>query len=174
MPEIGGVRIAAIGPATASRVRDFRLKVELQPAEYVAVAIVAALQKEGRSRIRESCSCAPQARDVTAELTRLGAIVDEATRIGPCRRLRRHQRRAVRFKSEGADLITFTSSSTVENFVALKLPWPDNLKPPDRSDHLRDDARIRRRSTVSEAIRHPRSDRGLANYAELWLGCLSA
>ena len=28
----------------------------------------------------------------------------------------------------GADLITFTSSSTVENFVALGLPWPKEMR----------------------------------------------
>ena len=34
--EIGGVRIAAIGPATAARVKEFHLHVDLQPEEYVA------------------------------------------------------------------------------------------------------------------------------------------
>jgi uroporphyrinogen III methyltransferase/synthase len=29
---------------------------------------------------------------------------------------------------EGADLITFTSSSTVENFLALGLPWPEGMR----------------------------------------------
>ena len=29
---------------------------------------------------------------------------------------------------DGADLITFTSSSTVENFLNLKLPWPKGMK----------------------------------------------
>jgi uroporphyrinogen III methyltransferase/synthase len=29
---------------------------------------------------------------------------------------------------DGADLITFTSSSTVENFLNLKLPWPKEMK----------------------------------------------
>ena len=28
----------------------------------------------------------------------------------------------------GADLITFTSSSTVENFLALGLPWPNGMR----------------------------------------------
>ena len=28
----------------------------------------------------------------------------------------------------GADLITFTSSSTVENFVGLGLPWPEGMR----------------------------------------------
>jgi uroporphyrinogen III methyltransferase/synthase len=29
---------------------------------------------------------------------------------------------------EGADLITFTSSSTVENFLALGFPWPAGMQ----------------------------------------------
>jgi uroporphyrinogen III methyltransferase/synthase len=33
-----------------------------------------------------------------------------------------------RLLEEGADLITFTSSSTVENFLALGLPWPANMQ----------------------------------------------
>ena len=32
------------------------------------------------------------------------------------------------FTDYGADLITFTSSSRVENFVAMKLPWPQGIK----------------------------------------------
>ena len=45
--EIGGARIAAIGPATAQRVRDFHLKVDLQPEEFVAEAVVREFKKEG-------------------------------------------------------------------------------------------------------------------------------
>jgi len=33
-----------------------------------------------------------------------------------------------RFVEEGADLITFTSSSTVEYFLDLKLRWPAGMK----------------------------------------------
>jgi uroporphyrinogen III methyltransferase/synthase len=33
-----------------------------------------------------------------------------------------------RFREEGADIIAFTSSSTVENFAALKLPLPEHLQ----------------------------------------------
>jgi uroporphyrinogen III methyltransferase/synthase len=29
---------------------------------------------------------------------------------------------------QGADLITFTSSSTVENYLSLNLPWPEGMK----------------------------------------------
>jgi uroporphyrinogen III methyltransferase/synthase len=33
-----------------------------------------------------------------------------------------------RLLEEGADLITFTSSSTVENFLALGVVWPEGMK----------------------------------------------
>src|SRR5207237_6394607 len=34
--EIGGAKIAAIGPATAQRLKEFHLHVDLQPPEFVA------------------------------------------------------------------------------------------------------------------------------------------
>jgi uroporphyrinogen III methyltransferase/synthase len=40
---LGGVRIAAIGPATAQALADRRLRADLQPAEYRAEALAAAL-----------------------------------------------------------------------------------------------------------------------------------
>src|SRR4029077_18149645 len=45
--EIGGARIAAIGPGTAKEVKNFRLQVDLQPEESVAEALIQAFQKEG-------------------------------------------------------------------------------------------------------------------------------
>jgi uroporphyrinogen III methyltransferase/synthase len=127
--EIGAAKIAAIGPATAQRVRDFRLHVDLQPPEFVAEAVVREFQKQGSvENLRILLACAEQARDVLPkELSRLGAIVDQgfAYRTEPDRRDVTGARR--RFLEEGADLITFTSSSTVENFLALGLQWPAGL-----------------------------------------------
>ena len=45
--DIGGARIAAIGPATAARVREFHLKVDLQPEEFVAEGVIKAFQAQG-------------------------------------------------------------------------------------------------------------------------------
>src|SRR5207237_10124971 len=45
--EIGGARIAAIGPTTAQRVKDFHLHVDLQPEKFVAEALLKQFQKEG-------------------------------------------------------------------------------------------------------------------------------
>jgi uroporphyrinogen III methyltransferase / synthase len=128
--EIGGARIAAIGPATAQRVKDFHLHVDLQPDEFVAEAVVREFQKQGGvENLRILLVCAEKARDVLAkQLLGLGAIVDEglAYRTVPETRDTTGARRHL--LEEGADLITFTSSSTVENFLALGLPWPEGMQ----------------------------------------------
>ncbi len=128
--EIGGARIAAIGPATAQRIRDFHLQVDLQPDEYVAEAVVREFKKQGGiENLRILLARAEKARDVLPrELSAMGAIVDEgfAYRTVPETRDENGARR--RLAEEGADMITFTSSSTVENFIALGLPWPAGMQ----------------------------------------------
>jgi uroporphyrinogen III methyltransferase / synthase len=128
--EIGGARIAAIGPATAQRLKDFHLKVDLQPEEFVAESLVREFRKEGGvENLRVLIARAEKARDLLPkELSALGAIVDEgfAYRTVPETRDDIGARR--RLLEEGADLITFTSSSTVENFLALGLPWPAKMQ----------------------------------------------
>ncbi|HEX8312783.1 MAG TPA: uroporphyrinogen-III C-methyltransferase [Chthoniobacteraceae bacterium] len=127
---IGGVKIAAIGPATASKVREYSLAVDLQPAEFVAEAVVAEFQKIGSVENQMILLArAEQARDVLPqELAKLGAIVDEAIAYRTMPETEDLSGALARFKEEGADLITFTSSSTVENFLGLKLPLPAGLK----------------------------------------------
>jgi uroporphyrinogen III methyltransferase / synthase len=128
--EIGGARLAAIGPATAQRIKDFHLRVDLQPEEFVAESIVREFRKQGGvENLRILLARAEKARDLLPkELSALGAIVDEgfAYRTVPETRDDSGARR--RLLEEGADLITFTSSSTVENFLALGLPWPAGMK----------------------------------------------
>ena len=63
--DIGGARIAAIGPATAQRVRNFHLKVDLQPDEFVAEAVVREFKKEGDiENLRILIARAEEARDL--------------------------------------------------------------------------------------------------------------
>jgi uroporphyrinogen III methyltransferase/synthase len=128
--EIGAARIAAIGPATAQRIKDFHMHVDLQPAEFVAESLVREFRKQGDvENLRILIARAEKARDVLPkELSALGAIVDEgfAYRTVPETRDELGARR--RLLEEGADLITFTSSSTVENFMALGLPWPAKMQ----------------------------------------------
>jgi uroporphyrinogen III methyltransferase/synthase len=127
--EIGAAKIAAIGPATAQRVRDFHLHVDLQPDEFVAEAVVGEFRKQGGvENLRILIARAEKARDVLPrELSKLGAIVDEASAYRTVPETRDITGARRRFLEEGADLITFTSSSTVENFLALGLAWPKGM-----------------------------------------------
>lgn len=128
---MGGTRIAAIGPATAAKVREYRFGVDLQPSEYVAEAILKEFEKQYGSveNQRFLLARAEQAREVLPrELSKMGAIVDEAIAYRTVPETEDVSGGIARFKSEGADLITFTSSSTAENFMALGLPLPEGLK----------------------------------------------
>jgi uroporphyrinogen III methyltransferase / synthase len=128
--DIGAARIAAIGPATAQRVRDFHLKVDLQPDEFVAEAVVREFKKEGDiENLRVLIARAEEARDLLPrELGALGAIVDVAFAYRTVPETSDRTEARARLAAGGADMITFTSSSTVENFLALGLPWPAGME----------------------------------------------
>ena len=127
---IGNVKIAAIGPATAQRIRDFHLSVDLEPKEFLAEGIISGLEEFGSvENLKFLLARAEGARDILSKgLSKLGAIVDEAIAYRTVPDTADVTGAIERFRSEGADLVTFTSSSTVENFLALKLPWPENAK----------------------------------------------
>jgi uroporphyrinogen III methyltransferase/synthase len=128
--EIGGARFAAIGPATAQRVKDFHLHVDLQPEEFVAEAVAQEFKKQGSiENLRILLVRAEKARGVLLkELSAAGAIVDEAFAYRTVPETRDPSGARRQLAQGGADLITFTSSSTVENFLALGLPWPKGMR----------------------------------------------
>ena len=154
--EIGGAKIAAIGPATAQRVKDFRLHVDLQPEEFVAEAVVREFQKQGTlENLRILVARAEKARDVLPkQLANLGAIVDETFAYRTVAETRDDTGARGRLLQEGADLITFTSSSTVENFMALGLPWPQQMQVASIGPITSKTARDHGLKVVIEAKRH--------------------
>jgi uroporphyrinogen III methyltransferase / synthase len=127
---IGNVKIAAIGPATAQRIKSFHLSVDLQPKQFIAEAIVDGLLELGSvENLKFLVVRALGSREVLPKrLVELGGIVDEATAYKTVPETNDTSGTLERFRSEGADLVTFTSSSTVDNFLALKLPWPAQMK----------------------------------------------
>jgi uroporphyrinogen III methyltransferase / synthase len=154
--EIGGARIAAIGPATAQRIRDFHLKVDLQPEEFVAESLAREFRKEGGvENLRILIARAEKARDLLPrELSALGAIVDEGFVYRTVPETRDDIGARRRLLEEGADLITFTSSSTVENFLALGLPWPAKMQVATIGPITSKTARERGLEVAIEARRH--------------------
>jgi uroporphyrinogen III methyltransferase/synthase len=111
-------------------VRSYHLQVDVQPGKYVAEAIIEALENEtSLENLKILLARAEGAPEVLAqELTRLGAIVAEAVAYRTVPETDDVTGGIRRFREEGADMITFTSSSTVENFLALKLPIPQEIK----------------------------------------------
>lgn len=114
-------RICAIGPATRRSVEALHLKVDLMPGEYVAESLAAAFSGMELSGKRVLLPRAAVARDVApAELTRRGAIVEvvEAyhTVVPDDAAARAH---AIFGAERKPHWITFTSSSTVKNFISV-------------------------------------------------------
>ena len=126
---IGGARIAAIGPGTAAKVKERYLAVDLLPDEYVAEGLLKKiLEKESVDNEMFLLVRPDEARDVIAKgLTKAGAIVDEAVAYQTVAETDDPTGAVGRFEAEGADIITFTSSSTVEHFLDMELPLPENL-----------------------------------------------
>ncbi len=111
-------RICAIGPATRAAIESLHLKVDLMGAEYVAEGLLAAFEDHDLAGKRILLPRAAVARDlVPVELKRRGAQVDvvEAYRTVMPDDARA---RAAEVFAHKPDWITFTSSSTVQNFVS--------------------------------------------------------
>jgi uroporphyrinogen III methyltransferase/synthase len=111
-------RICAIGPATKAAVEALHLKVDLMPKEYVAESLLEAFVKESLQFRRILLPRAAVARDlVPRELSRRGATVDvvEAYQTVAPAGLAERARAILDRKPHW---ITFTSSSTVTNFIA--------------------------------------------------------
>jgi uroporphyrinogen III methyltransferase/synthase len=111
-------RICAIGPATKAAVEALHLKVDLMPKEYVAESLVEAFAQEDLQGRKILLPRAAVARDlVPRELARRGAIVDvvEAYQTVAPANLAQTARAVIERKPHW---MTFTSSSTVSNFIA--------------------------------------------------------
>lgn len=114
-------RIAAIGPATKKAIEQRGEKVEVVPQEYIAESVVRSLKNKVK-RKRVLLVRAKIARDVIPrELRKAGAHVDvvEAYETVVPKSSRGLLRRALANPKKRPHVITFTSSSTVRNFVAL-------------------------------------------------------
>ncbi len=153
---IGNVRIAAIGPGTAQRIRDYHLTIDVQPDDFIAEAVVESLRQfESVENLKFLLVRAENARDVLPKrLTQLGAIVDEAIAYRTLPETQDGTGARERFERDGADLVTFTSSSTVTNFLALKLPWPRNLRTASIGPITSETMRQAGLKVDVEAIRH--------------------
>jgi len=115
------LKIAAIGPATKKAIEQRGIKVDVVPKEYVAESVVRSLRWRVKGK-RVLLVRAKVARDVIPrELRRAGARVDvvEAYETVVPQSSRTRLRKALKNPRRRPHVVTFTSSSTVRNFVAL-------------------------------------------------------
>jgi uroporphyrinogen III methyltransferase/synthase len=116
---LAGAVVAAVGPVTAAALEGRGVVCDVVPDDFVAEGLVAALDERGLapSGLRALIPAARDARAVLPDALRArGVLVDALTvydtepaaslDVAPAR-------------IEGADFITFTSSSTARQFVAL-------------------------------------------------------
>ncbi len=120
MRDIGGVRIAAIGPATAAKLKELHLKVDLMPEEYVTKKIADAFKKfESIENLKILLLRAEVANlELPKKLEEMGAIVDDIACYKTVPETEDMNGAAAKLMESGSNWITFTSSSTVENFHA--------------------------------------------------------
>ena len=114
---LGGIRIAAIGPETARSIQARHLRVDAMPGEYRAEALIPVLKAEKAQRI-----LLPRAAEARAilpqELRASGTQVDEIAIYRTIRPRNRDETLRDMLRAGQIDMLTFTSSSTVRNFMA--------------------------------------------------------
>ena len=115
-----GVRIAAIGPKTAAGLEELGLRLDLIPSEYRAEAVIDGLGAEevrGRSFLLPR---AARAREILPEKIReMGGKIDVIPVYETIRPSAKREEVRDLLKKGVISCITFTSSSTVENFAAM-------------------------------------------------------
>ncbi len=117
---LGHLRTAAIGPATAHKLRTYGLTTDIVPESYRAESVVAAFSKETVGGLRILLPRAELARPVLpVELRKQGAMVDEVTAYCTDQDHQNVEALMTALTSRQVDMVTFTSSSTVKNFTAL-------------------------------------------------------
>jgi uroporphyrinogen-III synthase len=118
------LHIAAIGPATKKAIEERGVKVDVMPKEYVAESVVRSLKTKVKGK-RILLVRAKVARDVVPrELRQAGAHVEivEAYETVVPRSSRARLRAVLKNPTRRPHVVTFTSSSTVRNFVDLLGP----------------------------------------------------
>jgi len=127
------VQVAAIGPATRKAIEKRGINVDVVPEEYVAESVVKSLRDRVAGK-RVLLARARVARDVIPrELRKLSAKVDvvEAYETVIPQSSRTRLSAILKDSKRRPDVITFTSSSTVRNFVNLtgKNMWRGRPRP---------------------------------------------
>jgi len=115
--DLKGVKICSIGPETAKRISNLGVSVDFVPSEYRAEGIIEGIGEVSGKRIL--IPRAKEAREILPDTLReKGAFVNIATAYGTIKGDNDIDIKSALENNE-IDIITFTSSSTVKNFVSM-------------------------------------------------------
>jgi len=118
--DLGSIRFAAVGPATANKLRELHIHVDLMPEVHTAEAAAKALLDF--QNVENISVLLPRAEEANSELPRLledqGAIVDDIAFYKTVPETADRTGAAEDFEEHGADWITFASGSAVRHFDA--------------------------------------------------------
>lgn len=118
--DLRGIKICCIGPATARQIESRGIRVDLMPEEFIAEGILKSFAGIDLSGKKILIPRAAMARDVLpVGLRQLGAEVDLAATYQTVNSGRKKEDLAGLISDNKVDIITFTSSSTVTNFVEI-------------------------------------------------------
>ena len=118
--DLKGVKICCIGPATARQVESKGIRVDLVPKKFISEGILESFSGINLKGKKILIARAAVARDVLPEgLKKLGAEVDVVTAYETVNSGKKKNDLEALFKENQVDVITFTSSSTVNNFVKI-------------------------------------------------------
>lgn len=119
MDVLGGKDIGAIGPRTQGELEKLGLTVTFCPSEYRAEGIIEELEARGLKGQKVLLPRARGARKILPEsLREAGAVVDEVE-VYHAVKPSKSSESLTTILTKGIDVVTFTSSSTVHNFMEL-------------------------------------------------------
>jgi uroporphyrinogen III methyltransferase/synthase len=115
-----GIRLGAIGPKTAASLTERGLRLDLVPSEYRAEAVIEALGGDEVDGKKFLLPRAAKAREILPEkLKEMGGQVDVVVAYETIRPSGRSEEIRRLLEKGEISCITFTSSSTVDNFAAM-------------------------------------------------------
>jgi uroporphyrinogen III methyltransferase/synthase len=115
---LGAARVAAIGPATADALRDFGIQPDFVPTRFVAESVAEEWPDRDTAGKRVLLARAKEAREFLPDrLREMGAEVDVVAAYQTVRDDSAAEELREELSAGRIDAVTFTSSSTVRNFV---------------------------------------------------------
>jgi len=118
---LANTKVCAIGPATAQKLMEFGIRPDLLPERFVAESVLEAFKK-GENVLKKRILLARSdisRKDLPVGMSEMGAKVDEVNAYRTVRDDTEKGQAVSAIEADEVDWVTFTSSSTVRNFLEI-------------------------------------------------------